>query len=199
MELPDSKALGTGTNPEVLPGTNGQKKNAARDLSAREDSKEPEKTRTPTETPAGGEEDEDGPTDSRQARRQRGGEDQEAILQDPGHALGRAGPPQGQKKNAGRDWSVQEDNEEPETTRTPKETPAGGEEDEDRPAYGRQAERQRGGEDQEAILQRPRPRSGKSMALTGVWPGLKHDKKGVGKQGGREDAGGITGGCVEKV
>ncbi|KAJ1177187.1 hypothetical protein NDU88_002449 [Pleurodeles waltl] len=46
------------------------------------------------ETPAGGEEDEDGPADGRQAGRQRGWEDQEAILQDPGHALGGAWPPQ---------------------------------------------------------------------------------------------------------
>ncbi|KAJ1188016.1 hypothetical protein NDU88_004781 [Pleurodeles waltl] len=85
-ELPDPDALRAGTNPEVLLGTKGKKKNAASDPRSREDSEEPETTRTPTETPAGGGEDEDGPTDGTQA----GGKDQEAILQDPGHAPGRA-------------------------------------------------------------------------------------------------------------
>ncbi|KAJ1141639.1 hypothetical protein NDU88_007967 [Pleurodeles waltl] len=91
-KLPDPEALGTGANPEVLPGTKGQKRNVASDPGEQEDSEEPVTTGTQTETkaPAVGGEDKDGHVDGTQAGRQRGGEDQEAILQDPGHALGKA-------------------------------------------------------------------------------------------------------------
>ncbi|KAJ1107220.1 hypothetical protein NDU88_004613 [Pleurodeles waltl] len=75
IELPDPEALATSTNPEVLQGTKGQKRNTASDPGEQEDSEEPETTGTPMEMKAVGGEDDDGPVDGTQAGRQRGGED----------------------------------------------------------------------------------------------------------------------------
>ncbi|KAJ1188225.1 hypothetical protein NDU88_004988 [Pleurodeles waltl] len=93
VELPDPEVLGTGTNPEELLGEDGQKRDSAvRPREAGEGARD--------KGNAGGE-DEDGPEDGARAGRHRGHqspsegrEDQEAILQNPGHALGRTWPPQ---------------------------------------------------------------------------------------------------------
>ncbi|KAJ1151934.1 hypothetical protein NDU88_004713 [Pleurodeles waltl] len=94
-ELPNPEVLKTGTNPEELPGKDGQKSDSA--LRPREVGGGTKDEGNAKQDDRNGGEDEDGPEDGAGAGRHwghqspsEGGEDQEAILQNPSYALGRA-------------------------------------------------------------------------------------------------------------